>query len=160
ARGRLMIVLTVRTEDLPRRHPARKSLAEIVYVPGARRVDVGPLDRDCIAAMVASITGGSPDPATVRSVMERSEGNPRYAEGIAAAGAGAIPAQLSDLFLARVDALAEGPRELARLASVDGTRVDVDMLGELSDLDRRELRERLRQLSDAHVLQSVGDSLQ
>ena len=42
------------------------------------------------------------------------------------------PSQLSDLFLARVDALAEGPRELLRVASVDGTRVDTDTLAELA----------------------------
>jgi DNA-binding CsgD family transcriptional regulator/tetratricopeptide (TPR) repeat protein len=160
ARGRLLLILTVRTDDLHRRHPARKALAEIGHVPGGRRVELGPLDHDAIAEMVASITGGIPDPILVRSVMDRSEGNPLYAEEIIAAVPGAIPDQLSDLFLARVDALPEGPRELARIASVDGIQVDIATLTELARLDRDLLSAHLRQLLDANVLRSAGDSLQ
>ena len=63
ARGRLLFVLTVRSDDLHRRHPARKALAEIGRVPRGRRVELGPLDRDSIAGIVASITGAPPDPA-------------------------------------------------------------------------------------------------
>ena len=137
ARGRLFLVLTVRSDDLHRRHPARKTLAEIGRVPGGRRVELGPLDRDGIEGIVAGITGAAADPAVVRRSLERSEGNPLYAEEIAAVGAGEIPDELSDLFLARVDALGDGPRELARAASVDGTPVDADTLAELAGLDRR-----------------------
>ncbi len=53
-RGRLLFVLTVRRDDLHRRHPARTTLAEIGRVPGARRVDLEPLDRDGIAGIVAA----------------------------------------------------------------------------------------------------------
>ena len=160
ARGRFLFVLTVRTDDLHRRHPARKALAEIGRIPGGRRVELGPLDHDTIAEMVASITGGTPDPILVRSVMERSEGNPLYAEEIIAAGPGAITDQLSELFLARVDALPDGPRELARIASVDGTQIDLDALTGLARLDRDLLSAHLRQLLDANVLRSAADSLQ
>ncbi|HEX4687552.1 MAG TPA: AAA family ATPase, partial [Nocardioides sp.] len=160
ARGRLLFALTVRSDDLHRRHPARKALAEIGRVPGGRRVELGPLSRESIAAMVGSITGESPDAALVRSVMDRSEGNPLYAEEIATAGQSAIPDQLSDLFLARLDALPDGARELARTASVDGTHVDVDTLGELVGVDRERLNAHLRELLDANVMRQVGDSLQ
>ena len=160
ARGRLLVMLTVRTEDLHRRHPARKALAEIGRAPGGRRVELGPLDRDGIAGIIASITGGSADPALVRSVLTRSEGNPLYAEEIVAAGSGAIPDQLSDLFLARVDALSRDARELARTASVDGTHQDLDSLADLAGLDRDELDSRLHELVDANVLRSDGDSLE
>ena len=42
ARGRLLFVLSVRNDDLHRRHPARKALAEIGRVPGGRRVEPRP----------------------------------------------------------------------------------------------------------------------
>jgi DNA-binding CsgD family transcriptional regulator/tetratricopeptide (TPR) repeat protein len=160
ARGRLLLVLTVRSDDLHRRHPARNALAEIGRVPGGRRVELGPLDRDGIAGIVARITGAPADPAVVRMTWERSEGNPLYAEEIAAGGQGEIPGELSDLFLARIDALADGPRELARLASVDGTQVDADLLAELAGVDRNRLNKDLRLLLDANVLRSIGESLQ
>ena len=160
ARGRLLFVLTVRSDDLHRRHPARKALAELGRVPGGWRVELGPLDRDSIAGIVAAVSGAQPDPALVRSVLERSEGNPLYAEEIAAAGPGAIPDQLSDLFLARVDALAQGPRDLVRTASVDGTRVDTDTLTEVAGVDRSRLDEFLHDLLEANVLRGRGDSLE
>jgi DNA-binding CsgD family transcriptional regulator len=158
-RGRLLFVLTVRTEDLHRRHPARRTLAEISRVPGARRVDLEPLDRDGIAGIVAAASRGEPDPSLVRAVLLRSEGNPLYAEELVAAGPAEIPEHLADLFLARVDALADGPRELLRVASVDGTRVDVDTLGQLAGLDDVRLDGFLRELRDANLLRGTGDSL-
>jgi DNA-binding CsgD family transcriptional regulator len=160
ARGRLLLVLTVRTDDLHRRHPARKALAEICRPPGGRRVDVDPLGRDSIAAIVEAHSQGAPDPALVRSVLAQSEGNPLYAEEILAAGPRTIPDRLSDLFLARVDALADGPRELLRTASVDGTHLDLDTLADQADLDPEQLSSRLRELLDANVLRQVGESLQ
>ena len=54
---------------------------------------------------MAAVTGEEADPATVRVVWERAAGNPLFAEEIAAAGAGRIPDQLSELVVARVDAL-------------------------------------------------------
>lgn len=159
ARGRLLFVLSVRTEDLHRRHPARRALAEIGRITGARRVELGPLDRASIAGIVASLSGTQPDPVLVRSVMERSEGNPLYAEEIVTAGPGSIRGQLSDLFLARVDALADGPRELARIASVDGSQVDAEPLAGVAGLDREGLNSQLRELLDANVLRKTGDSL-
>jgi DNA-binding CsgD family transcriptional regulator len=158
-RGRLLTVVTVRTDDLHRRHPARKTLAEIGRSPGARRVDLEPLDRVGIAGIVEAVRGSAPDKDVVRSVMERSEGNPLYAEELLAADPQALPEQLSDLFLARVDALAEGPRALLRVASVDGTRVDIDTLGELADLGDAQLDAFLRELVDANLLRGTGGSL-
>ncbi len=158
-RGRLLFVLTVRSEDLNRRHPTRKALAEIGRVPGARHVDLSPLDREGIASIVAASSGGPADPAVVRSVLDRSEGNPLYAEELLAADPQAMPEHLSDLFLARVDALAEGPRELLRVASVDGTRVDTDTLAEVAGIGRAQLDGFLRELLDANLLRGAGDSL-
>ena len=160
ARGRLLFVLTVRTDDLHRRHPARRALAEIGRISWGRRVELGLLDHDSIAGIVASMSAGLPDPALVRAVLARSEGNPLYAEEIVAAGPGAVPDQLSELFLARVDALAEGPRELVRIASVDGTRVDIDTLTGVAGIDQVRLDAFLRDLLDTNVLRRVGGSLE
>ena len=156
--GPLLLVLTVREDDLHRRHPARKMLAEISRLPGARRVALTPLDHDSIAAIVRTYAGAD-DPDLVRSVLERSEGNPLYAEELAAADPRAIPGHLCDLFLARIDALSDGSRELARMASVDGTRVDVGVLAELAGQDLERLDADLRELLDANVLRSLGDAL-
>ena len=83
--GRLLLVLTFRSDELHRRHPFRKTLTEISRTAGARRIDLGGLDRDDIAGIVAARTDGPPDPSVVDSVLARSEGNPLYAEELLAA---------------------------------------------------------------------------
>lgn len=158
-RGRLLFILTVRNEDLHRRHRARRPLAEISRFPGSRRIDLEPLDRLSIAGIVAAVSGRSADPALVSSVLARSEGNPLYAEELLTAGPEAIPEHLSDLFLARVDALSVEQRELLRVASVDGTLVDVDVLGEVAHLEEGRLDAVLRELLDANLLRGARASL-
>ena len=158
-RGRLLFVLTVRNDDLHRRHRARRPLAEISRFPGARRVDLEPLDRASIAGIVAAYSHGSADPALVASVLARSEGNPLYAEELLTAGPEVVPEHLSDLLLARVDALPGDQRDLLRVASVDGTRMEVDTLGDVAHLEQDRLDGFLRELLDANLLRGAGDSL-
>ena len=160
ARGALLLVLTFRSDELHRRHPFRKTLTEISRTPGSRRVDLGPLDRDDIAGIVAAHTDGPPDPSIVGSVLARSEGNPLYAEELLAANTEGIPGHLSDLLLARIDALHQGPRALLRVASVNGTRLDTETLAELAGLDQAQAEGYLREALDANVLRQTGGYLE
>jgi DNA-binding CsgD family transcriptional regulator/tetratricopeptide (TPR) repeat protein len=168
ARGALLLVITFRSDELQRRHPFRKSLAEISRAPGARRIDLGGLDRDSIAGIVAARTEGPPDPSAVASILTRSEGNPLYAEELLAADHAAdqpadqegLPGHLSDLLLARIDALEEGPRALIRIASVNGTRLDTDTLADLARLDVPQMEGQLRVALDANVLRQNAGSLE
>ena len=164
ARGRLLLVLTFRSDELHRRHPFRKTLTEVSRTPGSRRIDLGGLSRADIAGIVAARTDGPPDPSMVDAVLARSEGNPLYAEELLAADQGAntegVPEHLSDLLLARIDALDEGPRALLRLASVNGTRLDTETLAELAGLDQAQMEGYLREALDANVLRQAAGSLE
>ena len=160
ARGRLLLVLTFRTDELHRRHPFRTTVAEISRTFGSRRIDLGGLDRDDIAGIVAARRVGPPDPSLVGSVLARSEGNPLYAEELLAVNHVGVPGHLSDLLLARIDALDDGPRALLRLASVNGTRLDTDTLADLAGLDQTQMEAYLREALDANVLRQNGESLE
>ena len=164
ARGGLLLVLTFRSDELHRRHPFRKTLSEISRAAGARRIDLGGLDRDDIAGLVAAHTVGPLDPSLVGSVLARSAGNPLYAEELLAANQDAntegVPDHLSDLLLARIDALDEGPRALVRLASVNGTRLDTATLAELAGLDQAQMEGYLREALDANALRQAAGSLE
>ena len=164
ARGRLLLVLTFRSDELHRRHPFRKTLAEISRTPGSRRIDLGGLVRADIAGIAAAHTVGPPDPSMVDAVLARSEGNPLYAEELLTADQDAntegVPEHLSDLLLARIDALDEGPRALLRLASVNGTRLDTETLADLAGLDQAQMEGYLREALDANVLRQAGGSLE
>ena len=160
ARGQLVLVLTFRSEALHRRHTFRASLTEIGRAPGSRRLDLGPLGADAVAGIVSAHEDGTPDAAVVAAVLARSEGNPLYAEELVAADAAGIPGHLSDLLLARVDALGAGPRSLLRYASVSGSRLETDTLSDLAGLDRAQTETFLREALDANVLRQRGDTLE
>jgi hypothetical protein len=160
ARGRLLLVLTFRSDELHRRHPLRKTLAELSRSLGSRRIDLAGLDRDSMAGLVAARTGRPPDPTVVDVVQARSGGNPLYAEELLAAHQETIPGHLSDLLLARIDTLDQGPRALLRVASVNGTRLDTETLAELAGLDQTRMEGHLREALDANVLRHNADSLE
>ena len=159
ARGGLLLVLTFRSDELHRRHPFRKTLSEISRTRGSRRIDLGGLGRDDIAGLVAAQTVGPLDPSLVDAVLARTGGNPFYAEELLAADPNTegVPDHLSDLLLARIDALEAGPRALVRVASVNGTRLDTATLADLAGLDQAQMEGYLREALDANVLrQTVG----
>ena len=99
--------------DLPQRRadpssplPAcARSRSAAASAPGASTCR--PSDRDGIAGIVERAPGRR-DAALVGSLLARSEGNPLYAEELLQAGTDGSPGPLSDLLLARVDALS-GP---------------------------------------------------
>ncbi len=164
ARGRLLLVLTFRIDELHRRHPFRKTLTAISRTSGSRRIDLGGLDRADIAGIAAARTDGPPDPSIVDSVLARSAGNPLYAEELLAARQAGnqegIPDHLSDLLLARIDALDEDPRALLRLAAVNGTRLDTATLADLAGLDQAQMESYLREALDANVVRQNGGFLE
>ena len=116
--------------------------------------------------------------ALTRMVVEKSEGNPLFAEEIAnylvdagslrmggdgvsydsRAGKAVLPVTLENLLMDRFDRLAEGPREALEAASVIGPRFSVDLVaaasedggaaGHLAELERLELIRREPERSD------------
>jgi len=152
AQGRLLLVLTVRSDELHRRHPFRAALAELTRLDAARRIDLGPLNRADIAALVLERSGVAGGDETVASLHERSDGNPLYAEELIDADLNAMPEHLSDLLLARVAKLSSESRSLVRTASVDGSRLDHELLTTVTGLEPEALEKHLREAIDDHVL--------
>ncbi len=114
--------------------------------------------REGIAGIIEASTGHR-DGALVGSVLARSEGNPLYAEELLEVGPQQMPGPLSDLLLARVDALTAATRNLLRLASANGSRLDTTLLAAVSGLRDGELDTCLREAIDANVLRVVDEHL-
>ena len=153
------LVLTFRTDELTRRHPFRRALVEIGRSVGARRIDLPPLDRDGIAGIVEACTGRR-DAALVGSLLARPRATRSTPRSCLQAGADGLPGPLSDLLLARVDALSAATRDLLRLASVNGSRLDPALLAEVAGLDDDALDACLREAIDANVLRVTGEHLE
>ena len=159
ARGRLLFVLTFRSDELHRRHPFRRTLAEISRTFAARRIDLDALGQPT-TSRGSSLPGETAHPTRPWWVPDWPvRRQPPVRRGALAANQEGIPGHLSDLLLARIDALDEGPRALLRVASIDGTRLDTGTLADLAGLDQPPGRLPPRSL-DANVLRQIGDSLE
>ena len=125
--GRLLLVVTYRSDELQRRHPLWPWLAELGRRPGVAQLELAPLRRAELAEHLAALHGQRLSAAAVERIFARSEGNPFYAEELLAVGADqaevALPRALGEVLLARVQVLSEGAQQVLRVAGVAGRRV-------------------------------------
>ncbi len=155
---RLAIVLSFRSDDLHRRHPLRRTLAEWFRLPAVTRIQLDPLTGDDVRELIRSLHADTLTDAEIDSIVDRADGNAFFAEELVAATeqcgtARHLPWQLADLLLVRLERLTDDAREAVRVAAVAGRRVDHAMLAEVADLPDDRLDRALRDAIDAHVLQ-------
>ncbi|HWC40799.1 MAG TPA: AAA family ATPase [Actinomycetota bacterium] len=156
--GRLLLVLTYRSDELHRRHPLRPFLAELDRGRRVERLELARFGPAEVAAQLAGIQG-APVPADLAErIHARSGGNAFFVEELAAtASDGELPPSLRDTLLARIELLAEPAQQVLRVASAAGTRVDHDLLAEVAGLPETELLAALREAVSAQVLLADAD---
>jgi DNA-binding CsgD family transcriptional regulator/tetratricopeptide (TPR) repeat protein len=154
--GRVVLVASYRSDELYRRHPLRPLLAELVRLPGLERMELAPFSRAELAEQLEAISGSPLPAAQAERIYVRSEGNPFYAEQLLACGAGdaevALPAELADVLLARVQALSEPAQQVLRVAAVAGRRVSHRLLAQVAGLPEPDLEQGLRDAISAGAL--------
>jgi predicted ATPase len=154
--GRVLLVASYRSDELHRRHPLRPLLAELVRLPGVERIELAPFSPAELVEFLEAIPKVALPADQVERIFEWSEGNPFYAEQLAAAGAGdalmVLPATLTDVLLARIQALPGPAQELLRVAAVAGRRVPHRLLAQVLGWPEPELEEALRTTIGAGVL--------
>src|SRR5829696_3858673 len=158
--GRVMLVVSYRSDELHRRHPLRLLLAELIRLPGVERLELAPFSRAELAEHLEAIAGVPLAADQLERIYERSEGNPFYAEQLLAASAGdaqvELPATLADVLVARVQGLSEPAQQVLRVAAVAGRRVSHRLLAEVAGWPEADLERGLREGIGAGVL--VTDS--
>lgn len=156
----LAVVVSYRSDDLHRRHPLRRIVAEWGRLPQVRRLDLTPLPAADVTALVHGLR---PDlaAASVRSIVDRADGNAFYAEELATSAVGAagpgVPPDLADLLLVRVDRMSDAGRRVARVLSVAGRPTPHDLVGAVSGLADGALDDALRESVDAHLVEARGE---
>jgi len=151
---RQMPVLTIgvyRSDGLPRAHRLRWLRNELRRGGRLEELSLDPLDRDGVAALLASLLPEAPSPALVRTVHDRTLGSPFFVEELVAAlrlrGAlrsgrrgleladeseVPLPDTIREAVLVGTSALSEQGRAAAEAAAVAGQQLDLDMVAELS----------------------------
>ena len=157
---RVLLIATIRTDEVDPRRAFLAFLAELERDERVDRIDLARLDRDELTRLLADELGHAPDAGLVDRTLERTDGNPFYAEQVVAAsretGTDAVPARLRDVVLARVAAVSDAGQEVLRVASVAGTRIDDELLVAVSDLPAAEVRTALREVVERRILMPAG----
>src|SRR5262245_13790196 len=144
------IVATYRSDDLHRKHPLRATVAEWTRYPTVARVQLDRLsDRD-VRSLVQSLHPSALNEATIHTIVTRAEGNAFFTEELVAAtnratdASRALPDDLADVLLLRLDQLDDAGRQTLRAASVAGRRVSHELLARVLDLPPGELDRSIR----------------
>src|SRR5215218_99381 len=146
-------------DDLPR----RRAILGRAHAPARRRrpalgsalvLELGPLDREELAALLATHARAPLPVALTDTIAARSEGNPFFAEELLAAGdrGRELPRGLRDLLLQRVARLDPATQSLLRLAAAAGHDVGYPLLRAVAARPEPDLRESLRRAVEHGVL--------
>jgi DNA-binding CsgD family transcriptional regulator/tetratricopeptide (TPR) repeat protein len=158
--GRLLLVLTVRTEDLRSDDPVLAAIGDLERTGLVDRIELARFSRPELAAQVSGILGAPADPGLVDWVMGRSDGNPFFAEEVLAAerrGEGAdVPQMLDDLLRARLATVSEAARGVLRVAALVGVEIDDELVAVASGLPAADVAVALRQAADRGLLVRSG----
>jgi len=147
----VLIVVTFRSDELHRCHPARPLLAELGEFSWVDRCELPRLTKGEASAQIAAILAHDPEPALVDVVFRRTDGNPLYVEQLLGCSV-KPPPTLRDVVLASAQQLPDETVELLRTASAGGVRVAHPLLAAVTGLDEAEVARRLRPAVASNLL--------
>jgi DNA-binding CsgD family transcriptional regulator/tetratricopeptide (TPR) repeat protein len=158
----VLILLTVRSEDLSDRGPVAQWLGELERDAWVERIELTPLGRPDLTAMLQSLSGSMPSSEFIDSIAERTAGNPFFVEQLAAVStsndAAGLPPLLRDVLVARLSDLPEATRIVLRAAAAAGRRVDDEVLGVVLGLSPTAISDALRPAISHGILVDAADA--
>jgi DNA-binding NarL/FixJ family response regulator len=154
---RVELLLTLRSDELHRRHPLRSWLSEIERMDNVERLDLGPLEPAETAELIAAIRGDAPGHAFAAQIQGRSDGNPFFIEELLAGdgvgrGRTGLSAGLRDILLAQVEGVRDDAKTVLDAAAVAGREVDVDLVAEVAALAPKQFDAGLDACLERHLL--------
>ncbi len=154
----VLVVATYRSDEMRRSHPLRPVLAELSRLPYVERLELAPLTEAEVVALLTDISDGDLRPDLLHPLVERSEGNPFFAEELlAVAGTTGVPFTLRDILSSRLESMPEPAKEVLRIAAAAGRRVDHRLLERVADLAPADLDAGLRAAVEEQALVAEED---
>jgi DNA-binding CsgD family transcriptional regulator/tetratricopeptide (TPR) repeat protein len=154
----LLLVLTVRSDELHRAHPFRRMAARWEQQRAVERLELERLGAVDVAAQMEAIQGERPDRQLVDLVFERSEGIPLFVEELLGAVRDGgidhdyLPPSLRDVVLARADLLSDGAQHVLRVVSAAARWVPAWLLTIVAQLPEADLHAGLREAVERQLL--------
>lgn len=154
--GRLLVVLTYRSDEVPRGHVLRSWLPELERTRRVTRWELSRLGEAQVAELVGQLLGRVPDDGSLDRVTELSEGVPFFVEelvGIDGLRSGDdLPETLRELVLARYERLSDPAQRLLRVLAAGGVCVTHELLAAVFDGTPDELDAAAREAVTANLL--------
>jgi DNA-binding CsgD family transcriptional regulator/tetratricopeptide (TPR) repeat protein len=154
--GRPVLLLATYRADERSSAERMRHLADRVRRSGsAVLLDLGPLERDELSALLAARSDGSLPARLANEIVARAEGNPFFAEELLAAAGDQsceLPRGLRDLLLQRLTQLDRQTQGLLRVAAAVGRDVAYPLLRAVTAFPERGVRESLRGAVEHGVL--------
>lgn len=157
--GHRLLVLTYRTDDVPRGHPLRGFLNDVDRGRLATRIDLAPLPRDAVAQMAVEGRGRIVGAEELDRLIERSDGIPFFVEELLGLADGQLADSLRDVVLARYDRMAEGTKRVLRVLAT-GESIDHRVLAGVADelgIAGDALEEALREATSGGIIMVTDD---
>ena len=156
-RGRLLVVGTFRSGDLEHGDALLVRLAELTRSPNVTRIELRPLGRDDQRELLTEIMGNPPPAAVLERIHARSEGNPFFAEELAAAMSaerdpGRVPPSLRDILLGRLAGLSSEARRVLGIVAVAGGLANDELLSEVTGWSPETLETAVREAITRQIL--------
>jgi DNA-binding CsgD family transcriptional regulator/tetratricopeptide (TPR) repeat protein len=157
---RVYIVATYRSDELGPDNPLGLAPPELAYRGVVDLLHLTPLTREEMAALLRELLLQEPAPALVDTILARSEGNPYFAQELAADGGddGGVPDSLRQLVLRRMARLSPDARETLRIAAAIGRRATHTLLAAVCGLSQRRLLRALREAVEHGLITSDGET--
>ena len=176
ARACLLVVATIRTEEVTETHPLTELLLTLRSETLATAIELGPLAADATAALAAAVAGRQLSPAAAAHLYREAEGNPLFvvetvragwheqqtmpsadlAPEMEAEGRGTLPPTMQAVIARRLAQLSPAARELASLAATIGREFAADVLAHACHQDEDTLVRGLDELWQRRIVQEHG----
>ena len=144
-RGRLLLLLTCRTDDVRRGDAVSRFIGEATRARLLERMTVSRLDDDAVGELVTQITGRAPTATALARLQVRAEGVPFFVEEIAGCDQGPLPESLRDLLLARFDRLGDDARRVVQVVSGAERPLTDPLLRHLVPLSQDRIEDAVRE---------------
>lgn len=154
--GRVLMVITCRSDDVRRGDAVSRFIAETTRVRLIERLPLQRLDEAATRLLVEQLSGGALTEAALERLMERAEGVPFFIEEVACCAAGPLPDSLRDMLLVRFDQLDDDARHVVRVASGAEGMLSHTLLAELAGLPDERFDDAIRGAVRGGIL-SVDD---
>lgn len=167
----LMLLGTYRETEVDDAHPLAPVLAELRRARALDSVRVGGLGEADVAELISAQAGReAPAKGVIRSILERTEGNPFFVEEVlrdvgidddwsAALERIGVPDSVKDLLLRRLRRLDDACKRLLTFAAVSGREFTLDVLEQVSQITADQVAENLEQAIAAQVIEELRESI-